>query len=390
LDSELETANAVLDVGEVRRILLVKPSSLGDVIHAIPTAAALRRRFPAAHLAWLVEEELAGIVRGVRCVDEVIVSGRRRWLGALRAGRGVAGAASQFWGLARRLRAARYDLVVDLQGLLKSAVFVAATGARLRLGLSSGREGSRFACTHLVNAPLAEHAVERYLRAAWALGAPDGPREFPIAIPPDAAREADHILGDAGPATLPAGKPATPPAGKPAILPAGKPRALAVLHPAARWPTKLWTPEAFAAVGDALADHLGASLVITGSAGDASAAEAVRAHMRRPALNLAGRTPLLTLAAILRQAAVMVTVDSGPMHLAAALGTPLVALFGPTAPSRTGPYGADLCRVLRAADLPCVPCLSRRCRIASERLCMRSLDPGRVTAEALALARVIP
>ncbi len=360
------TAGGMLDVGEVRRILLVKPSSLGDVIHAIPTAAALRRRFPAAHLAWLVEEESAGIVRGVPGVDEVIVSGRRRWLGALRAGRGVAGAAGQFWALARRLRAARYDLVVDLQGLLKSAVFVAATGARVRLGLSSGREGSRLACTHLVNAPLAEHAVERYLRAAWALGAPDAPREFRIAIPPEAAREADQILEDADA------------------------RPLAVLHPAARWPTKFWTPEAFAAVGDALADHLPGRVVITGGAGDAGAAEAVRARMRRPALNLAGRTPLLTLGAILRRAAVMVTVDSGPMHLGAALGTPLVALFGPTVPSRTGPYGAGPYRVLQAGDLPCVPCVSRRCRIASERLCMHSLDPGRVAAEALALARASP
>ena len=356
-------ADGVIEAGELRRILLVKPSSLGDVIHAIPTAAALRRRFPAAHLAWLVEEESAGIVRGVPGVDEVIISGRRRWLEALRAGRGVAGAAGQFWALARRLRAARYDLVVDVQGLLKSAIFVAATGARVRLGLSSGREGSRFACTHVVSAPLDEHAVERYLRAAWALGAPDAPREFPIAIPPEAVREAEHIIGDE----------ARPP--------------LAVLHPAARWPTKRWTPEAFAAVGDALADDLGASVVITGGAGDGGAAEAVRSRMRRPALNLAGRTPLLTLAAILHRAAVMVTVDSGPMHLGAALGTPLVALFGPTAPPRTGPYGAGPYRVLQAGELPCVPCLSRRCRIASERLCMRSLDPGRVAAEALAIAR---
>ena len=109
-------------------------------------------------------------------------------------------------------------------------------------------------------------------------------------------------------------------------------------------------------------------------------------RMRRPAANLAGRTPLRVLAALLRRAAVMVTVDSGPMHLAAALGTPLVALFGPTDPSRTGPYGTGPCRVLREA-LPCVPCLSRRCRIPDRHLCMRLLDPHRVAAEAVALAR---
>ncbi len=347
---------------EVRRILLVKPSSLGDVIHALPTAAALRRRFPAAHLAWLVEEESAEVLRGVSCVDEVIVSGRRRWFGALRAGAGMGAALGEFRALLRRLRAGRYDVVVDLQGLLKSAVFVAATGARVRLGLSSGREGSRLAATHVVEAPSREHAVERYLRAAWALGAPDGPRAFPIAVPPEAERDAREILAEAGGAPV------------------------AVLHPAARWPTKLWTPEAFALVGDALADHLGAAVVITGGPADADVAEAVRARMRRPARNLAGRTTLQVLAAILRRAAVMVTVDSGPMHLAAALGTPLVALFGPTAPSRTGPYGPGPRRVLQVA-LPCVPCFSRRCLIADARLCLRSLDPRQVAAEALALAR---
>jgi ADP-heptose:LPS heptosyltransferase len=111
--------------------------------------------------------------------------------------------------------------------------------------------------------------------------------------------------------------------------------------------------------------------------------------MRRASANLAGRTSLTALGALLRRACVMVTVDSGPMHLGAALGTPLVALFGPTAPARTGPYGRGPRRVLQEA-LPSVPCLSRRCRIPDDRLCMRSLDPGRVAAEALALARSAP
>ena len=355
---------------EVRRLLLVKPSSLGDVIHALPTAGALRRRFPQAHLAWLVEEESADVVRGAPVVDEVLVSGRRRWLRDLSAGRGAGRALGEFLALVRALRAARFDLVVDLQGLFKSAILVRATGARVRVGISSGREGSRLACTHVVEAPAGEHAVERYLRAARVLGAPDGPRDFPIAIPPEAEAEADRLLAEGG--------------GQVAGGSGGLP--LAVLHPAARWPTKQWTPEAFAAVGDAIADAMGAAVLITGVAADVGVGEAVRRWMRRPARNLAGRTPLKVLAAILRRAAVMVTVDSGPMHLAAALGTPLVALFGPTAPSRTGPYGAGPRRVLQEL-LPCVPCLERRCRIPDQRLCMRSLEPQRVAAEALALAR---
>lgn len=362
-----------IETGEVRRLLLVKPSSLGDVIHALPTAAALRRRFPAAHLAWLVEEESADVVRGSPAVDEVVVSGRRRWLQALRSGRGIAGACGEFRRLTRALRAARYDLVVDLQGLVKSAIFVASTGAGVRIGLSTADVASRWISTHVVETSPRWHAVDRYLRAARALGAPDGPRDFPIAVPPEAEAEAERILAEtAGGA-----------AGKAAGL-GGLP--LAVLHPAARWPTKEWTPDAFAAVGDRLADAVGAAVVITGGGTDIGTGEAVRARMRRPAANLAGRTPLKVLAAILHRAAVMVTVDSGPMHLAAALGTPLVALFGPTAPSRTGPYGTGPRRVLQEV-LPCIPCLERRCRIRNRFLCMRSLDPQRVAAEALALAR---
>lgn len=357
---------------EVRRILLVKPSSLGDVIHALPTAGALRRRFPGARLAWLVEEGSADIVRAAPAVDEVVVSGRPRWLRALRAGCGAGEALGEFRALLRALRATHYDLVIDLQGLFKSAVFVAATGAPLRVGLSNAREGSRHACTHVVEAPPDEHAVERYLRVAWALGAADGPREFPLVVPLEADREVDGIL--AAVPTAPAGPPHAP---------------LAVLHPAARWPTKHWTPAGFAAVGDALVDAVGAAVALSGAAADADMVEAVRARMRRPAANLAGRTSLPVLAALLRRACVMVTVDSGPMHLAAALGTPLVALFGPTAASRTGPYGAGPRRVLRE-PLPCAPCLARRCRVPDERLCMRGLDPQRVAAEAVALARAGP
>lgn len=364
-----------IEPGLVRRLLLVKPSSLGDVIHALPTACALRRRFPEAHLAWLVEEESAEVVRGAPPVDEVIASGRRRWWRAIRRVRGAAGALGEFRRLLQALREARYDLVVDLQGLLKSAIFVAATGAPVRVGLSGAREGSGLACTHVVPAPVDEHAVERNLRVAWALGAPAAARDFPIAISPGAEAEARRLLAEVP--------------GRRAGGAGASDGPLVVLHPAARWPTKLWTPEAFAAVGDRLVDQLGAAVVITGDVADAGTAEAIRDRMARPALNLAGRTPLKVLAALLGRAVVMVTVDSGPMHLAAALGTPLVALFGPTAPARTGPYGRGPRRVLQER-LPCVPCLSRRCRIREERLCMRSVDPQRVAAEAVGLARPGP
>ena len=340
-----------------RRILLVKPSALGDVVHALPVAATLRRRYPAAALDWLVEEEAADIVRGHPCVTEVVVSGRRRWLKQLGRPGEVRQALSEMAAFRRRLARARYDLVLDLQGLLKSALYTLAAWAPIRVGFAEGREGAPWILSHRVTSPPQPvHAVERYLAAAAAVGAAEAVREFHIAV-----GEADRAVAAGCVRELP--------------------RPLVVLHPVARWPTKLWEMSRWRELAARLGRE-GAGVVLVGSPGDAPALEAIRDDLSPAPLNLAGRLSLKPLAALLAQAAAMVCVDSGPMHVAAAMGTPLVALFGATDPRRTGPCGPGI--VLRR-PLPCSPCLSRRCLIPDTERCMRDLGVEEVWQAARSL-----
>ena len=164
-----------------RRILLIKPSALGDVVHALPVAATLKHRYPNIPLDWLVEEEAAGVVCGHPALSGVIVSGRRRWLRQLRNPASILATLGEIRGFAARLREGGYDAVVDLQGLLKSALYVLATHATIRVGFAEGREGAPWVLTHRVVAPPQPiHAVDRYLALAAAVDATEVVREFQI------------------------------------------------------------------------------------------------------------------------------------------------------------------------------------------------------------------
>ena len=338
-------SSAPLRLDDARRILLIKPSALGDVVHALPVAATLGRRYPHGRLDWLVEEEAADIVRGHPAVSEVVVSGRRRWMAALRGARQIGRTLGEIRRFVAELRDRRYDVVVDLQGLFKSALYVLATGAPVRVGFAEGREGSPWVLTHRVAAPPQPvHAVDRYLALAAAVGAAEPVREFHIALTPEARAAAESVLG-------------------------GSARPRVVLHPAARWRTKLWEAERWRALAASLLAE-GVGVFVTGGRGDEALAAEIGAGLSPAPLSLAGRLSLKELAAVLGAADLMVTVDSGPMHMAAAMGTPVVALFGATDPLRTGPLGPGT--VLRR-PLACSPCLDRRCRIADVHRCMRDL-----------------
>ncbi len=345
-----------------RRILLVKPSALGDVVHTLPVVATLKRRYPQAALDWLVEEESAPLVAGHPAVDRLVVSGRRRWLRQLRRGADVSTALGEIGTFVRELRRRRYDAVLDLQGLLKSALYVIAAGAPVRVGLADAREGARWVLTHRVAVPPQPvHAVERYLALAAAVDARDVVRDFTIPLVSEDVTAAQHLVADL-------------------------PRPRVALHPATRWETKLWEVERWRTVAAALTAE-GVGVVVTGGAADAAVAAALCEGLRPAPRSLAGRVALKGLAAVFRSVDLVVTVDSGPMHIAAAVGTPVVALFGPTDPARTGPLGPG--RVLRQ-PLPCSPCLQRTCRIAETRKCMRDLDVASVLAavrDLLATAR---
>ncbi len=311
------------------RILLIKLSSFGDVIQALPTLEALRSLYPKGRLTWLVEDTYAPVLAGHPALDEVWPVprprlGNGRWRENL----------GEILKAARRLRAEPFDLVIDLQGLMKSAIWVALAQSDRKLGYDQTREMSYLALTERLT-PLdpETHAVLRYLNVTRYLGAPAEPPRFRLGL--SLPEDLGHLV--------------SPDTGDP----------LAVLHPGARWVTKLWPEACWARLAGWLVREKGFQVAITGSSSDRDLVEAIVAQAEGPLLNLAGRTSLAELAALLKKARVAVTTDTGPMHLAAALGTPVVALFGPTAPWRTGPFGAGH-QVVRL-PLSCSPCFRRQC-----------------------------
>jgi heptosyltransferase-1 len=311
------------------RILLIKLSSLGDVIHALPTLEALRSLYPRGHITWLVEDTYAPVLAGHPALDEVWPAPRPR----LGDGRFLENL-QEILQVARRLREEPFDLVIDLQGLLKSALWVALARGGRKLGYDRTREFSYLALTERLTPFDPEtHAVWRYLNVARHLGAPaEAPRfRLGLNLPEDLSHLISHKTG----------------------------QPLAVLHPGARWPTKLWPAAHWARLAAWLVRDQGFQVVLTGSPGDRDLAAEIVAQAEVPLLNLAGRTSLAELAALVGKARIAVTTDTGPMHLACALGTPVVALFGPTAPWRTGPFGQGH-ELVRLA-LPCSPCFRRHC-----------------------------
>lgn len=322
-----------------RRILIIKPSSIGDVVHALPVLGLLRRKWPEAYVSWLVTPACAGLVDGHPLLDETIYFERRKFGAGWRSPR----AAASFLKFSGELRDAKFDLVIDLQGLFRSGWLSLQTRALWRVGFANARELAWMFYTHRVKIETMEqHAVNRYLTVAQALGCGREPVEFVFPTTDEDRRQVSDMLGAH--------------------------ERLAVVLPGTNWPTKQWPAEHFAQVADLLRERFGLRVVVAGASDAAEAAAGIDG-----ALNLVGKTNLRQLVALLERADVVIANDSGPMHIAAALGRPLVALFGPTNPVRTGPFGREQ-SVLRL-DMPCSPCYSRTCVHQS---CLRWLDPQAV------------
>ncbi len=329
------------------KILLVKLSAIGDVVQSLPVLAALRTRYPEANISWVVGEAAFPLLVGHPLLDETILFPRQR-LGQLASSlhswpRLVLEARS----FIRKLRSKRYDVVIDLQGLLKSGILTWFSRAGRKIGFSGTREGSAVFLTERLPAyDPDEHAVLRYLRLAAHLGAKTQQPLFPLGLDDRDRTRAGNMLKDLS----------------------VEPDRFLVMIPGAAWPTKQWTASGFAQVADLAQDKWGIRSVIVGSSGDSRLASAIVEMARSRPIDLTGKTDLKTLAAIYGFASAVVTTDTGPMHLAAATGVPVVALFGPTAPWRTGPYCKNK-RIIRKG-LPCSPCFRRSC---DKRDCMTTI-----------------
>jgi heptosyltransferase I len=310
---------------EPRRILIIKPSAIGDVVHALPVLPRLRKRWPAAQITWLVTPTCAGLVENHPQIDEVILFDRQRLAAWWR----KPSAFLELMRFANRLREASFDLVIDLQGLFRSGWISAVTGAPWRAGFATAREFAPIFYTQFVDGSVEnDHAVERYLKMATALGCEEGPVEFTFA-----ADDADRAYVDR-------------------LIPPDVP--YAVLLPGANWETKRWPIDKFAQLVKPIREQFGLACVVAGAGGDAALARPILSDF-----DVIGKTNLRQTVALLARSSLVIANDTGPMHIAAALGKPLVTPYGPTSPRRTGPFGR-MESVVRL-DIPCSPCFSRTC-----------------------------
>jgi heptosyltransferase-1 len=316
-------------------ILIVKLSAIGDVIHTLPALAALRKIYPGAHITWVVEEASSDLVMDHPYLDHVIVSHRKQWMDDLRHGR-IGAPFRDMNAFMRDLRSRPYDLVIDFHGLFKSAVIVFLSAGTRKLGYDSMQELSGLFLNEKIPEDMNKHAVDRYLDFPRYLGADVGEAGFLIPISEANRGRVEELL-------------------RANAIDSNDP--FVAVNPVALWNTKLWQDEKFARLCDRITEELSFRIVLTGSNREDLAR--IQSLMKSSSINLGGKTTLRDLAYLYRRSSLLITTDSGPMHIAAAMGTPVVALFGPTDPTRTGPYGKGH-MVIRKA-LSCSPCFLKEC-----------------------------
>ena len=342
------------DIHDFSKILLIKLSAVGDVVHTIPVLNKLRRRYPAAQIDWLVTTPIAELLRHHPAITNVIEFAREEWQSPWRLT-----PFANYARLAASLRATGYDLVVDMHGQLRTALLTLATGATVRVGFDrprpevwsasdrefpplarkhawqGAREGSWLAYTHHIPVPTLDvHAVDRYLNVGPILGLDDGAADFSFPIPVAASARIEQLLRGHGIADT----------------------QLLMLAPGTVWETKHWGSGKFAEVARHFMQK-GFAATLIGSRRERAVCSEV-AELAPGAVNFAGETSLSELAALIRRSTICVTNDSGPMHLAVALGRPVASVFGPTDAIWIGPYRRK--NAVLQANLPCSPCYLRQ------------------------------
>jgi heptosyltransferase I len=335
------------------KVLIVRLSAMGDVVHGIPLLVVLKENFPDWQISWLVEETSAPLLEGHPCLSHLFVVGRT-WRKAKWSPSALWSAARNIFAIWKAIRREKFDIAIDLQGLLKSGFWTWSSGAPRRIGHKDSREfAGLFVNERIGERPLFDPEFpvsQRYLEPALHLGAN-------LAC-------AHYLLPPAQPATLAA---ADALLAVPASERQGKP--LVGFCPWSAWPSKNWPVKKWRQLAAQLSGDC--SVLILGASADAPAAETIAAGLPN-VLNLVGRTNLPVLAEIFRRCQVVVGNDTGPVHLANATEGPrILMLFGSTPPKRTGPVGAGH-RTL-ALDLPCQPCLERICPLKHFQ-CMENLE----------------
>lgn len=352
------------------KILIIRLSAIGDTIHTLPVVAAIKRRIPDAHIGWVVEPMSAPLVLNNPAVDEVFVLPRKEWIRKLSSPRNwasVAGEANDFWS---DIRSKKYDVALDLQGLLKSALCAVASGAPKRIGFSHTREGSGLFLTdraevgnyfapdkHIVRVNL---EVASYLFRALGIepNIKDEEIEFPLPVVPTSSRQkVDQLLGGQS--------------------------NMVVLIPGTTWPSKIWPAEKWRKLAQLIKSEVQLPVVLAGGPSE----RVVNGQIARqliadgvPVSDITGETSLIELIALYERSRLVIGADSGPMHLAAATGIPkVIGVFGSTPFKRLGPLGPQSRSV--SLSLSCQPCFTQICPLSTN-ACLVDLSEEQVMSAA--------
>ncbi len=317
-----------------KKILIIKPSSLGDVIHSLPFLNVIKSHFESSKIHWVIAKGLECLFEYHPMIDKLWVINKDEWKNI----RKLRDTISEISNLYKELKDESYDIVIDLQGLLRSGILANATNAPIRIGFKEAREGSTMFYTHKIEGGKKIHAVDRYLRIASALGCNIDNIIFPLPL----IFESENISDLKN-----------------------NMKEYAVIVPGARWKTKQWPPENFAK----LSSIMNIKCIVVGSKEDKEISDYIESYSSGNAISMAGKTNLKELISLIRNARFIVSNDSGPMHIAAACNIPVIAIFGPTNPVKTGPYG-QMNTVVKST-LPCSPCYKRKCKTIE---CMKDIS----------------
>ena len=330
---------------EYKNILIIKMSSLGDVLHTLPFVAVLRERFPQARLTWLVHPQFGAFVPDPPVVDEVIHFDKVKFNKM-----GICDKWLYFREMRSLLHSKKFDLVIDMQGLFKSAVLAAISGCDNRIGYCEMREGSGLVSKAVTGIHARDHVIERYLDVARYLGCTVNEILFPL---PDLQKEWEAVQGKTEAVKNP----------------------YVVLVPGARWETKKWPADNFAKLAEMILQD-GKQAVLAGGPEDVSLGKQI-AEFAPGVTDLTGKTSLRELGALIQHCIAYISGDTGPLFIATAMKRPLIALYGPTRPDRTGPYGSKEATII-TAPASCAGCLKKHC---DNWICMKAITPEMVFDE---------
>ncbi|NLY75443.1 MAG: glycosyltransferase family 9 protein [Firmicutes bacterium] len=335
------------DIPKNSRILIVRLSAIGDVIRTLPAVHLLRRELPRAYLGWAVEDLSYNLIKGHPEIDKFFIFPKKQLQQAVKKGnfKEAKGLLNEF---GAELKAERFAIAIDMQNLFKSGVVALLSGAKIRVGYGLSREGSTFFLTHRIIPPYKSHHMMQFvdwqLELVKRLGVESGPVQFVL---PDYTSEEETvnrfldeqgIRGD-----------------------------YFCLAPGTSWPNKSWTPAGMAGLADRLSRY--GKVLLIGSELDRKIADQVLGLAQTNLVDAIGRFNLRELAVLLRKARFYAGGDTGPMHLAVAVGTQVFAWFGPTSPEVHGPYREGA--VVFNLNLPCQPCNKRKC---DSKECLLGLD----------------